>query len=116
MDENKIIVYGAIDPQPNILQKLDELIVNLNALDDEVFEHTGSKKALIQKIKISRELIKNEKYRAGLNKIKCDIVKKVDGCNQGGSADKDDWINNCEVQKTIYWTLHEINILLQILD
>ncbi|MBN1932511.1 MAG: hypothetical protein JW786_12985 [Desulfobacterales bacterium] len=115
VDENKIIVYGAIDPQPNILQKLDELIDKLSALNDEFFEHAGSKKALIQKTKISRELIKNKKYIAGLNKINCDIVKKFDGCNQGGSPDKNDWINNCEAQKTIYWMLHEINILLQIL-
>ena len=39
IDEDKIVVYGAIDPAPTILEKLDELIMTLSEMDDAAFKN-----------------------------------------------------------------------------
>lgn len=42
------------------------------------------------------------------------LVDKVDGCINAGKADKNDWLRTCNEQKTVYWAIHELNVLLAI--
>ena len=45
---------------------------------------------------------------------KC-LLKHADGCSAAGSAsDSNDWILDCSLQKQIFWSLHELVVLLGI--
>ena len=41
---------------------------------------------------------------------------KVDGCLESGTPDRNDWVTDCEAQNRIYWAIHEITVLLKIMN
>ena len=56
VDEEKLIIYGAIDPLPNILEKMDSLIETLASAGKADFRHSRQKAQLIHKAKIIKKL------------------------------------------------------------
>ena len=44
------------------------------------------------------------------------LLAKTDGFLTGGGADKNDWITDPELQKKTYWALHEMTVLLNIIQ
>jgi hypothetical protein len=116
VDENKIMVYGAIDPLPTIKAKLADLVAALKNLKGSEFKRPGKKFAFIFKTAIIRWMIEREIFRPAQKGIKFSLLKKVDGCTDTGSPDRNDWLIDCDSQKQVYWSLHEIQVLLKIIN
>ena len=53
-------------------------------------------------------------YKGALRKLEKGLLSKTDGCQNQGSPDKNDWITDCELQRSTYWSLNEIIVLLSI--
>lgn len=116
VDENKIIVYGAIDPRPTILTKIDELMDTVDALVRTAFKRPFLKCRLLWKIYWLRLAVEWEKDHRALNMVEKRLLPKVDGCTENEAPDRHDWIRDCEAQTQIYWALHELDVLLEILN
>ena len=115
IDEEKIVVYGAIDPVPTILEKLDNLALILLETDDTAFKNRLSNDALINKLEAVKKQVTHGAYAEALEKLQNDILKKTDGCVVGSVVDRNDWVTDCEKQKQFYWSINEIMVLLNIL-
>lgn len=116
IDEGKIVVYGAIHPGPTIISKLDALIETLDSSGAKAFKNVLYKKLLVFEAYAAHKLAKCGKYKAALSILQKGILKHVDGCSaNGGVVDKDDWVTNCELQKKIYWDLHELIVMFGII-
>jgi hypothetical protein len=116
VDEEKLIIYGAIDPMPNILEKMNALIDTLASADKRDFRHFGQKSQLIHKAKIIKGLSAAGRINAAQSRLKKDFLSRTNGCQAAGSADSNDWIVNCELQKQLGWRVNELNVLLSILN
>lgn len=112
VDEGKIVVYGAVDPLPNIPEKLDTLRVLLKAEDDASFKHRIFKQIIIFKLRIIEWMIHKGAYDAALSSIERGLPAKTDGCINNDAPDRNDWITDCELQAKTYWAIHEMNVLL----
>lgn len=116
IDESKIVVYGAIHPGPAISSKLDALIDLLDSSDSKAYKKVFYNKLLVFEAHIVRHLAKCGQYKAALSIIEKCILKHADGCSAGGGGvDRDDWVTDCELQKKIYWDLHELIVLFGII-
>ena len=71
-------------------------------LAPENLKSNNLKNPLINKIEIASEMINKGYYIAALNKLKNDILVKMDGCVENGGPDRSDWIITCEAQNQIY--------------
>ncbi|GAB6909168.1 exported hypothetical protein [Desulfosarcina cetonica] len=115
VDQNKIIVYGAIDPLPTIEEKINNLVMEIEAADNDLFKQPNAKRVITSKLNVVKKIIRNQEYNDALNKIENDLLSKIDGCKDFEVSDKNDWITDCELQSKIYWGVHEIMVLLQII-
>ena len=113
VDEGKIVVYGAIHPGPTILSKLDALIALMDSSDRKAYENVFYKKLLVLEAHVARQFAKCGKYKTALSILEKCLLKHADGCSAAGPAsDSNDWIRDCSLQKQIYWSLHELVVLL----
>ena len=115
IDDNKIVVYGAIDPVPTILEKLDELVSAIGEAGKGKFKNPSSQRVLIQKVEVVMKQVTNGAYSGTLEKLQNDILQKTDGCIVTGTIDKNDWVTDCDIQKQLYWAINEIVVLLNII-
>jgi hypothetical protein len=115
IDENKIVIYGALDPTPTIIEKLDDLWVAINETNRAKFQNPSSQRVLLQKVEVVKKQIQHGAYGGSMDKLQGDLMQKTDGCIIAGSVDKNDWVNDCSIQKQFYWAMNEILVLLNIL-
>ena len=108
------MVYGAVDPLPTIKTKLADLVAVLKNLKSSEFKRPGKKFVFILKTAIIRWMIEREVLRHARKGIEFALLKKVDGCIDSDSPDRNDWLIDCDSQKQVYWSLHEILVLLNI--
>lgn len=116
VDEGKIIVYGAVDPLPTINTKINELYRQLRTEENSDFKHRMLKWVMAFKLSALQKKINKGRHSAALTKIERGLLAKTDGCVQTGSPDRNDWITDCDLQTRTYWAIHEIRVLLKILD
>jgi hypothetical protein len=116
VDEEKLIIYGAIDPLPNIIEKMDALIDTLASGGKADFRHSGQKAQLILKAKIIKKLSAVGRINTAQTRLKKDFLPRTNGCQTARSADSNDWVLNCELQKQLGWRVNELSILLDILN
>ena len=115
VDQGKIVVFGNIDPLPNILEKLDALSASINAIDSASFKQPNAQKVLVQKIEVIKKIINQGSYAEALQKLQDDLSQKTDGCSKSGFDDGNDWVKDCDEQAKLYWSIHEIIVFLKIL-
>ena len=113
VDEKKVIIYGSIDPYPveKLNSSLDALIDMIESQPATAFKVKSHKKTLVNKIEAIRKQVANGAYSAALNKLKEDILKKMDGY-LSGAVDANDWINDLEAQKQLCSEIQTIWIML----
>lgn len=87
--------------------KLLQAIAAIQALDASAFRNINLRKALVNKINAVILAIDQGLYSEALNKVKHDILKKMDGCSRSGVPDKTDWIITCPAQNQVYPLLAE---------
>jgi len=114
VDEAKIVVYGAIDPVPNILEKLDALKATLEAASKKDFRNRAFKELLIRQIEAVEWLVKRGWYGLALRTLQKELLPETDACYVKPARHSDDLIADCGLQKQIYWSLNEVSVLLNI--
>lgn len=114
IDDEKVVVYGAIDPQYTILEKIDALMIQLNAEDKALFKNAAKKRQLIKQLMKIYQYISVPNYQLAATMINKNTLPKMDGCGLNQSPDKNDWIQDCLLQKQVCWSLNEILILINI--
>jgi hypothetical protein len=114
VDEAKIVVYGAIDPVPNILEKLDAIETTLEAASKNDFRNRAFKEFLIRQLKTVEWLVKRGWYDLALRTLQKEILPETDACYVKPARHSDDLIADCDLQKQIYWSLNEVSVLLNI--
>ena len=115
VDEGKIVVYGAIDPIPTIVEKLEVLWATLKSSDPKSYKNPIYRKIFQLEVALVKQLVKYGKYSAALKVLEKGVMVHVDGCSaETGRSDGSDWLRDCTLQKKIYWDLHELVVLLGI--
>lgn len=114
-DEARIIVYGAVDPLPNVMDKLDDLARLLSTAANSNYKRWINKWLLIIKIELAKQLIHKGAYKGVVAMIEHHLIPKTDGFVSGAGPDKNDWITDDELQRKTYWSLHEIVVLMKII-
>jgi len=116
IDESKIVVYGAIDPLPTILSKMDALLTTLKSSSWKSFKNPIYQKILVIEVSLAKQLAKYGKHKAALKLLSNSVLEHADGCSTAGNhPDKDDWVTDCNLQKKVYWDLHELIVLFGII-
>lgn len=117
IDAEKIVVYGSIDPVPNIKEKLSQLMVTLAGMPGSAFKQPSAQRVLEQKLSVIRKQVNKGCYAEALEKLQNDILSKMNGCidSKGKAPDKNDWVRSCDAQKQLYWAVNEIVVLLKII-
>ena len=116
VDEEKLIIYGAIDPLPNILEKMDSLIETLVTADKDDFRHFHKKDLLILDAIVIKRAVAIGRINAAQSMLEYAFLHRTNGCQTTGSADSNDWVLNCELQKQLGWMVNELTVLLNILN
>ncbi|MGR3220943.1 MAG: hypothetical protein ACUZ8H_14160 [Candidatus Anammoxibacter sp.] len=67
---------------------------------------------MTNKINVALDMINQGLYQEALDKLQNDLLAKIDGCNNNGEPDKNDWILMYTEQKQIYDLITEaINLI-----
>jgi hypothetical protein len=115
IDEEKIVVYGAINPLENIKDQLTKLIADVGALPKKEFQIPREKLELKWKLEMARWFVAVDRYGWASWELE-HVIQKMDGCAKSGHPDRCDWLRNCDTQATLYWAVNEVMVLLKILD
>ena len=112
VDEQKIVVYGSIDPYPmhNLNRSLDALIDAIKSQPDTAFKVKSSKKALVNKVEAIKKQVAVGAYSAALAKLKEDVLKKTDGY-LSGAVDANDWVKDLAAQQQLCSEIQKIWIM-----
>ena len=71
-------------------------------LTPESMKSKNLKKTLLNKIDTVLDMIDEGLYTNALSKLRNDILSKMNGCEETGGPDKNDWIITCEQQSVTY--------------
>ena len=116
VDEQKIVIYGSVDPYPidNLNKGLDSLIDSIEYQPDNVFKVKSHKNTLVNKIEAIKSQVAHGAYSAALNKLKEDVLKKMDGC-LSGAVGANDWIKDLGVEQQLCSEIQVIWVILVLL-
>jgi hypothetical protein len=116
VDENKIIVYGAITSNPlgKLNTDLGSLITTVQSAPSGAFKNKSSQDALANKIEAVKKQIDAGAYSGALEKLQNDVLQKSDGCVVIGAVDGNDWVIDSNLQNQIYSAIQAIIVLVYI--
>lgn len=116
VDEQKIVVYGSIDPDPvsNLNKSIDDLMDLITSAPDAAFKVKSSKKTLVNKLEAIKKQVAHGAYTEALEKLKEDVLKKTDGF-LSGAVDANDWVKDLPVQQQLCAQIQKIWIMLVLL-
>jgi len=116
IDQNKIVIYGAINPLENINEKLVQLVAAVDLTPSQSFTTPSGKSALKQKVEVVQNMVEVANYKGAYQKLQEDILGKMNGCvrSESPSPDQNDWVNDCNVQIPLYSAVNEIMVFLKI--
>jgi len=100
--EPAVISVLAVTNQELATQALFDAIEAINNLGAEHLKNKQLAKPLTNKINAVLAKIEAGEYASAINKLVYDILRKMNGCADDGSPDKNDWITTCEGQDQIY--------------
>ena len=115
VDEKKIVLYGAIDPLPTIEEKMEALYLKVQALDKKAFKSRFHRRAMLWKIHLVDRLIAWQAFRTATRTLEKSLTKRVDGCTKKDAPDRNDWIEDCQAQRQVYWAINEILVMMKML-
>jgi hypothetical protein len=112
--DGKIVIYGAIDPTPTVLEKAADLQEFVLSLEREDLRGKNMGTAYANKLDVLVRQVENGATEGAADKIESDLLPKVDGVVTGGAVERDDWVTDPAAQRRIYWSLRELLVLLSI--
>jgi hypothetical protein len=111
VDQDKIVVYGAIDPVPTILDKLDQMIAMVNSVDAAAFNNESDRAVLAGKVEAIKQQVTQGEYPGATQRLLEDVEGKLAGKVR---SQDDGWFANRDVEKNLYWSASDIVGLLKI--
>jgi hypothetical protein len=114
VDSGKIVIYGNIDPQPNIIDKLTGLISAIQSMNVDAFKHPQYKRLLDLRIKGVLRLVTRKCYAASLHQLEKEIMPRIEDCGPDHKKCGGNWIVDCDLQQNLRWSIQEIITLLNI--
>jgi|GEM_PF-1675463 len=105
----KLIVESTSDPTV----VLQDTVVELNSIDPLSFRNLNLQNSLTNKLMAAIQLIASGAYDEARSKLLNDVLRKTDGCINVGKPDKNDWIQDCPSQETIYHFIIEVVVSLE---
>jgi hypothetical protein len=115
IDQDKIMIYGAINPLENINEKLIQLAVAIDSIPPNSFKPPSRKAALKNKVKDVQKILGKGHNSKAYQKLQDDIMGKIDGCKNSARPDGNDWLKDCDTQNKLHWAVNDIMVLLKIL-
>ncbi|MFC2138578.1 T9SS type A sorting domain-containing protein [Bacteroidota bacterium] len=100
--DTSIVSVTAISYQDAAIQLLQEAIDVIYDMPFGAFKNKKMQKTLTNKINAVIEKINDGDYEGACNKLKHDILGKMDGCITQGEPERNDWITQCDLQEEIY--------------
>ena len=79
-----------------------DIIDIVNAQPKSVFKNRNMANALTNKLNAVLKMIDAGDYSLAREKLVDDVMKRTDGCATSGMPDKNDWIEDCESQESVY--------------
>ena len=113
VDEKKILIYGAIDPIETVMLNVQDLKSFIQAIDKFEFKHRSAKRILVRRLSLMERSLERGHEQMFHSQLK-GLSRKFDGCTNAGEPDRNDWLTGCNEQLSVYWAIHELNILLDI--
>ena len=114
MRDGKIVIYGAIDPTPTVLEKAADLREFVLSLEREDLRGKNMGMTYANKLDVLARQVENGATEGAADKIESDLLPKVDGVVTGGAVERDDWVTDPVAQRRVYWSLQELLVLLSI--
>ncbi len=108
VDQNQVVVYGAIDPTPNVVENIDALLSYLKSLNGSSFTKPSYKALALTEFNNAKNLIANGKLSAALSTLQNKITPQFNGC--GASY----YLTDCTAQTQVNTSVYDMIILLQI--
>ncbi|GAB62434.1 MAG: hypothetical protein DWB56_10095 [Candidatus Jettenia sp.] len=104
-----IIKVKVVTPQEEVILLVKSLQSQIITFNPEVFKIPTMQKEFLNEFDIIIKNIEIGDYKNALNKLENNILPKIDGCKVFGLPDENDWIIDCEVQKSVYEATEELN-------
>jgi hypothetical protein len=105
VDGKQIVIYGAVNPLPGISDKLESLKNLMEKQAGSLFREPGAKDAALRKIGEVRKSISGRRYSEGVTLLETDLMNLIDSS-----------MNDTEGKKKCRWSVHELIVLLKILN
>ncbi len=83
-------------------EDLQDAITIINSLDVSLFKNKNNKKTLTNKINTVLSKMEEGNYHDAIKKLENDILDKMDGCEENGNPENNDWIIDCTAQDQVY--------------
>ena len=115
IDQNKVVVYGAINPLDNIKEKLAQLESAIDAIPKKNFKKPLQKSFLKAEIELIEWFVRFKGYDWAYRMLQDSVLAKMNGCASSGCSDANDWLKDCDTATKLYWAVNEITVLLKIL-
>ena len=115
IDQDKIVIYGAINPLENINEKLVQLAAAIDSIPPKSFSTSSGKAALKKKVKMVQKTIGKGQYSEAYQKLQDDIMGKIDECKNSASPSGNDSLKDCDTRTKLHWAVNDIMVLLKIL-
>ena len=106
------VSIAVVTQETQAIIEAQEAIDIINAVDPGLFKNPNNAKALTNQIIAMIGMIDNGDYANALSKTNS-ILKKTDGCANGGAPDKNDWIEDCDTQDLVYSGLQDVILYLE---
>jgi hypothetical protein len=115
IDQNKVVVYGAINPLDNIKEKLASLEAAIDAIPKTSFKKPIQKSLLKGEIELIEWFVRFKGYDWAYRMLQDSVLARMNGCTASGYSDTNDWLKDCDTATKLYWSVNEITVLLKIL-
>jgi len=115
VDNNTIVVYGAIDPASSAVDKLTTLASTIKGLPLTAFKSPNralKKSTLISEVQSALQKAQNGSAKKASGILSTKVLVRTDGYITGSGPDSTDWIVDSTAQKAVYYPTNEIITLL----
>jgi hypothetical protein len=103
----------AVDSNASVIQDLRDIIASINAINPRDFNNRHNKRVLTRTLnraifaaEVAMNTGSDRFYRFAIGQLYL-VLSRTDGCAQRGRPDRNDWIEKCSDQATVYAQLQD---------
>jgi hypothetical protein len=115
IDQDKIVIYGAINPLENINEKLIQLTAVIDSVPSDSIMTPSERAALKSNVKKVQKMLGKGDYSKAYQKLQNDIIGKIEVCKNSDHPNAKDSLKDCDTRTMLHWAVNDIMVLLKIL-